>query len=169
VYVRPLTLKQANTYISTQHRHHGIVRGHRFSLGAYVGEIHMGTIIVGRPIARNTCQYTVAEVTRLATNGYPNACSFLYGRAAKACKAMGYTYIQTFILDSETGISLKASGWKKEHITLADGSHWKETRIAPQICLFEEEEPIHIKAHKRKWSKSLNMERIEKELRRNRQ
>jgi len=137
-----------------------MVRGHRFSLGAYVSENLIGTIIVGRPIARNTCQYTVAEVTRLATNGYPNACSFLYGRAARACKAMGFTYIQTFIMDSETGISLKASGWRKEGMTQSDGSHWKETRIAPQICLFKEAEPIHIKAFKQKWSKALNMERI---------
>jgi hypothetical protein len=52
-----------------------------------------------------------AEVTRLCTDGYINACSFLYGAAARVAKAMGYTKIITYILESENGASLRASGW----------------------------------------------------------
>jgi hypothetical protein len=52
-----------------------------------------------------------AEVTRLCTDGIKNGCSFLYGAAARVARAMGYTKIITYILESETGASLRASGW----------------------------------------------------------
>lgn len=47
----------------------------------------------------------------------------LYGACARIAKAMGYNKIQTYILETETGISLKASGWKLEAITA--GGQWK--------------------------------------------
>ncbi len=40
-----------------------------------------------------------------------NACSFLYGAAARAAAAMGYKRIITYTLESENGASLRASGW----------------------------------------------------------
>ena len=42
----------------------------------------------------------VVEVTRLCTDGTKNACSFLYGAAARIAKEMGYKQIQTYILES---------------------------------------------------------------------
>ena len=53
----------------------------------------------------------VNELTRLCTNGAKNACSFLYGAAARAAAAMGYKRIITYTLESENGASLRASGW----------------------------------------------------------
>lgn len=52
------------------------------------------------------------EVTRLCTDGTRNACSFLYGAAARAGFALGYRRIGTYILKSEPGTTLLASGWK---------------------------------------------------------
>jgi hypothetical protein len=52
-----------------------------------------------------------AEVTRLCTDGVKNGCSFLYGAAARVARAMGYTKIISYILESEDGASLRASGW----------------------------------------------------------
>lgn len=110
---RPATLKQANALIAAMHRHHKPVQGHRFSIlvedGA--GTIH-GACVVGRPVARMTDPYNVAEVTRLVTDGHKNACSFLYAAAARAADAMGFDHIQTFILESELGTSLRAAGWE---------------------------------------------------------
>jgi hypothetical protein len=83
------------------------------------GEL-IGAAIVGRPVARMTEQYAVAEVTRLVTDGTPNACSMLYSAAARAAKAMGFSRIQTFILESEPGSSLRAAGWVRE-LTSAGG------------------------------------------------
>lgn len=74
------------------------------------GEI-VGAVIVGRPVGRKNPQFAWAEVTRLVTDGTANACSQLYGCVARICKEMGFERIQTFILDSELGTSLKAAGW----------------------------------------------------------
>ena len=115
--VIPLTLEQANYWISVWHRHHFPVVGHRFSIGCHLDSKMVGVCVVGRPVARLSNQNQIAEVTRLATNGTPNACSILYAASARACKAMGYSKIQTFILDSEPGISLRASGWSVEGLT----------------------------------------------------
>lgn len=107
----PLTLSEANELIARLHRHHKPVIGHRFTIGAEVeGEV-VGAAVTGRPVARNTDQSRIAEVTRLVTNGARHVCSKLYSACARAAEAMGYERIQTFILDSEPGTSLKASGW----------------------------------------------------------
>jgi hypothetical protein len=67
-------------------------------------------------------QYTVAEVTRLATDGTRNACSILYAAAARACDAMGFNSIQTYTLPTEGGHSLRAAGWECEGE--AGGGDW---------------------------------------------
>jgi hypothetical protein len=107
----PLTLKQANALVARLHRHHKPIQGHRFTIGVE-NESLVGAAIVGRPGARMTEQYRVAEVTRLVTDGTRHACSMLYAACARAAEAMGYESIQTFILESESGVSLKAAGWK---------------------------------------------------------
>ena len=110
--VVPLELKDLNALVARLHRHHKPVQGHRFSIGLRddTGKL-VGGLSVGRPVARRTNQRRVLEVTRLVTDGTPNACSFLYAAAARAGKELGYERIQTFILDSEPGTSLRAAGW----------------------------------------------------------
>lgn len=122
--VVPLTLKEANNLVATLHRHHKPVVGHRFSIGAKLDDKLVGAAIVGRPVARMTDIQTTAEVTRLVTDGTPNACSILYAACARAAKAMGFQRIQTFVLDSEPATSLKASGWTYEHTT-SGGDGWQ--------------------------------------------
>ena len=107
----PLTLRQANELIAQHHRHHKPVVGHRFSIGVERDGQLVAAVCVGRPVARMTDPYRVAEVTRLVTDGSKNACSMLYAAAARAAEAMGYDSIQTFILASEPGTSLRAAGW----------------------------------------------------------
>ena len=125
--VIPLTLKEANDFIARHHRHHKPVVGHRFSLGACVvdGSV-IGVAVVGRPVSRMLPFYSVAEVTRLATDGSSNACSFLYGACARVAKEMGFQRIQTYILESEPGTSLKAAGWTFGGMTT--GGSWNTPR-----------------------------------------
>ena len=108
---RPITLKEAAEFVGAFHRHHKAPVGHRFSIGAEHDGKLIGVVVVGRPVARNTPQYTVAEITRLCTDGTKNACSFLYGVAARISKEMGIERVQTFILPTESGISLRAAGF----------------------------------------------------------
>lgn len=148
----PLSLKRLNEYVEQHHRHHKKVQGHKFSLGV-VDEQHtdsaglpllLGACSVGRPVARLVDANSTLEVTRLVTNGTKNACSILYARSAQIAKLMGYKKIQTYILETELGSSLKASGWKNEG--LCGGGQWKHTDGKPR----REDQPT---CKKFRWSK----------------
>lgn len=111
--VVPLTLREANRFVLDVHRHHGRVQGCKFSIGVVDEDGTLrGVAIVGRPTARHRDDGETAEVTRLATDGCPNACSALYAAAWRTARAMGYRRLGTYILDSEPGTSLRAAGWK---------------------------------------------------------
>ena len=108
----PASLAEANAFVTKLHRHHKPVVGHKFSLAAALNGEVVGVAIVGRPVARNRDDGETLEVTRLCTDGTKNACSFLYGAAARAAFALGYRRIGTYILNTEPGTSLVAAGWK---------------------------------------------------------
>jgi hypothetical protein len=103
---------EASAFVAKHHRHHTPPVGHIFSIGAFRGDELVGVVIVGRPVARHRDDGLTAEVTRLCVrDGEPNACSFLYGKAAKAALAMGFRRIGTYTLARESGASLRAAGW----------------------------------------------------------
>lgn len=89
----PMTLKEANAFVEQNHRHHGKVTGHKFSIGLSDGEKIVGVAIVGRPVARHLDDGWTLEVNRLCTDGTRNACSMLYAAAWRAARAMGYKRI----------------------------------------------------------------------------
>lgn len=107
-----IDLAEANAFVTEHHRHHKPVVGHLFSLGAVLDEKIVGVAIIGRPVARMRDDGETAEVTRLCTDGTKDACSFLYGAAARAAFALGFKRIGTYILASEPGTTLRAAGWK---------------------------------------------------------
>ena len=80
----PISLAVANGFVAEHHRHHKPVRGHKFSLGCMVDGRLVGVAIVGRPVSRYLDDGLTLEVNRLCTDGTKNACSFLYGAAARA-------------------------------------------------------------------------------------
>ena len=129
----PISLKEANAFVSQHHRHHRPVVGHKFSIGASDGEKIVGVAIVGRPVSRYLDDGWTLEVNRCCTDGTKNACSLLYGAAWRAAKAMGYKKVVTYILASENGSSLKASGYKC--IGLAGGLRWTGRR-RPTVDLY---------------------------------
>ena len=44
-----LELGEANAFVAQHHRHHRPVVGHKFSIGAVLGEKIVGVAIIGRP------------------------------------------------------------------------------------------------------------------------
>jgi hypothetical protein len=108
-----LDLAEANAFVRRHHRHHPPVVFHLFSLGAALDGHIVGVAIIGRPVARHRDDGVTAEVSRLATDGTRNACSFLYGASARAAFALGFKRIGTYILASEPGVSLTAAGWRQ--------------------------------------------------------
>jgi hypothetical protein len=81
-------------------------------MGAALDEKVVAVAIVGRPVARRLQDGWTCELTRLASDGTRNACSFLYGRAWRAARALGWRRMITYTLASEDGASLKAAGFK---------------------------------------------------------
>lgn len=78
-----------------------------------MGDDLVGVVIVGRPVSRVRDDGMTLEVTRLCTTGASNACSFLYGAAARAAFALGYRRIGTYIRADESGCSVAAAGWRQ--------------------------------------------------------
>jgi hypothetical protein len=76
------------------------------------GEL-VGAVMIARPAAIHYNGQRIAEVARLVTDGTPHVASKLYAAAARACEAMGFRAVQTYILDREPGTSLIAAGWTR--------------------------------------------------------
>ena len=136
VEIVPITLREANAFVSEYHRHHGPTTGHKFSIGLSDGEKIIGVVIAGRPVSRHLDDGLTLEVNRLCTDGTRNACSMLYAAAWRAAKAMGYKRMVTYILESENGASLRASGWKC--VGQAGGLRWTGKR-RPKADLYPAE------------------------------
>lgn len=137
--VTPIGLDEANAFVAKHHRHHKPVPGCKFSVA--VSEMLVaalpivtvepgrvvGVAIVGRPVARGSDDGWTLEVNRVATDGFFNACSMLYGAAWRAAKALGYRRLITYTLPEEGGASLRAAGWRL--IGQRGGGSWNcETR-----------------------------------------
>jgi len=118
----PISLEEANAVVLRLHRHHGAVVGHKFSLAAAVDDTIVGVAIIGRPVARHLDDGWTLEVLRVATDGTQNTCSFLYGAAWRACRALGYRRLGTYVLADESGVSLRAAGW--EIVGAVPGRSW---------------------------------------------
>jgi hypothetical protein len=118
----PVKFRDANEYVRRLHRHHKPVVGAKFCIGAMAAGELVGVAIIGRAVSRILDDKFTVEVTRCCTNGYRNACSFLYGAAWRAAKCLGYRRIVTYTLRSESGSSLRALGW--HCIDNAGGGTW---------------------------------------------
>lgn len=122
--IRPIELKIANRFIIENHRHHKQVQGHKFSIGLFKDEKLIGILCCGRPVSRHLDNGFILEVTRLCTDGTKNSCSKLYSAAARIARELGYDKIITYILESESGSSLIATGWECEARDVG-GLKWK--------------------------------------------
>ena len=56
------------------------------------------------------------EVTRIASDGCPNACSILYEAARKVTFELGYLKLITYTPQTESDSSLRGVVWKKVEV-----------------------------------------------------
>jgi len=121
--VVPIYWREAKAFVLDHHRHHLPGGNGRFSVGVEdeSGQLR-GVAVLGRTKARMLPHKHVLEVTRVATDGCPNACSALYGASCRIHKPHGYRKACTYTLLSEPGTSLRAAGWRPVAIT--DGGSW---------------------------------------------
>lgn len=118
----PIFQREAFAYVSKHHRHHKKPVGSIFQIALHDGDKIVGVAIVGRPVSRMLQNGTTAEVTRLCTDGTKNACSMLYSACWRIAKNMGYKKLITYILESESGTSLRAANWHL--IGIRGGGSW---------------------------------------------
>jgi hypothetical protein len=123
IELRPISRDEGDPFIRQHHRHHNVPLGALWRHGVHDGAGSLvGVAVVGRPVARPLDDGFTMEVTRLCTDGEPNACSMLYAAARRAALAKGYRRGLTYILASEDGTSLRAAGW--EFLWTVRGRSW---------------------------------------------
>ena len=155
----PLSLKEANEFVASLHRHHAPVHGDKFRIGCADdnGKL-VGVVQCGRPVSRYLDDGMTLEVVRLCSDGTENVCSFLYSRCARVAKELGYKKIITYILESENGASLRASGWHLDAEKCGGGSWDSPSRpralLDNQISIFEQK-PKYSTEPKKRYAKEL--------------
>ena len=155
----PMELRDVQNYINENHRHHKASHRDKFRIGCVSDGKIVGVIQVGRPVSRYLDDGKTLEVLRLCSDGTKDVCSFLYSKSARIAKEMGYSKIITYILSTESGISLKASGWHLEENNVG-GSDWNVPSrprevISCQMSLFDEKPKYPINVKKQRWAKNL--------------
>lgn len=96
--LRDITIRAAKRIVADWHRHLDKPQGAKFAIAAWKD---------GRLVA---------------TDGTPNACSFLYTRAKRAAQALGFKRVLTKTLPEESGASLRAVAAKCHG--LSRGGSW---------------------------------------------
>ena len=122
--VCPISIREASRFVLHHHRHHRPPQGALFAIGAERDGQLVGVAIVGRPVGRGLQDGRTVEITRVATDGTRNACSFLYGRCRRVAAALGYERVVTYTRQDESGSSPRAAGF--EQTALLDARSWAE-------------------------------------------
>lgn len=112
LYVVPCDMAAARDFVARIHRHLSPPLAGKFAVAVadQDGAIR-GVAIAGRPVSRVLDDGRTLEVTRVATDGCPNACSVLYGAIRRAAWSLGYQRVYTYTLPVEGGASLRAAGF----------------------------------------------------------
>lgn len=125
----PITLREANDFVSAYHRHNGRTSrdGGKFAIGVANESGLVGVAIVGNPLSATYMDGYTAEVLRVCTapNAPLGSNSFLYSRCWQAWRAMGGTRLITYTLTTESGASLRGAGWQVLHKTKDGHNDWE--------------------------------------------
>ena len=121
IRLAPIDHVEVNQFVQQHHRHNAMLRFQQFYLSIRDTKDKLrGVALMRTPIASPTGAAFVdaLEVTRCCTDGVKNGCSMLYGACSRIAQALGYKRIITYTLTTESGASLKASGFEIEHTTV---------------------------------------------------
>lgn len=120
--IKPIHIRQADSFIELHHRHCGKRGNGKFAIACYADDLLVGVAIAGRPSSRHEDDGKTIEVYRVCTTGYRNATSFLYSRCKRIGQLMGYEKFMTYTLQEESGSSLRAIG----AVIVSEVTHGKE-------------------------------------------
>lgn len=117
--IAPVTLRAARAFVARHHRHApSPPPGWRFGASVRNGLQTIAIVMVGRPVARLIDASTTVEINRLCIRRdipaalRQNAASMLLGWAAREARKRKFRRVVTYTLQSESGTSLRAAGFK---------------------------------------------------------
>lgn len=131
----PISMKQVQQYVEDYHRHLGRSITPIFCVGCASIDPDdeytlVGVAIVGLPLALVHSDGWTLEVSRCCTDGTKNANSMLYAACWRTARSMGYERLITYTHQSESGITMKATGWKcVTEVGITNRSKPKHNRI----------------------------------------
>lgn len=150
----PVDHATCKEFIGRHHRHNKPPVGWKFCVGLECGRsigsgtdssgadawewTLVGVAVAGRPVARELDCERAVEITRVCTAGKKNANSRLYGAICRAAKALGYDVAYTYTLQSESGASLRAAGFREDARLNARPTWSCPARQRVQVDLFGE-------------------------------
>ncbi len=117
IELRPCPVRRAEKVVAQLHRHLPRIVGGLFAVTAWVDGELVGVGVASEPKAPRSRDGFTVEITRIATDGHPNACSRLYGALCRAAAAIGHRRAITFTQLFEPGISLRAAGFSERGVT----------------------------------------------------
>ena len=123
---QPITFREACEFVRLHHRTHKAPQGCKACVGLTDGERVIGVAIVGRPTARHLDDGWTGEVTRdCVLAEYKNAASKMSAAGRRLIFALGYSRAITYTLPEESGVSMRAAGWRL--VGEAGGGTWNRT------------------------------------------
>jgi len=130
IYAQPITIKNANEFIKSFHRHHRptIRNSGRWAMAALDNNQNVvGVVIAGNPVSASFMDGFTIELTRLCVKeGAPKGtCSFLLGKCCSIWRTMGGKRVITYTLESESGASQRSGGWTLAG-TVKPHSRWQD-------------------------------------------
>lgn len=152
--LRPVTLRDAKRFVGEHHRHNQPPVGWQFGVGLSNGTDELRAVaIAGRPVNRNLADGQTVEITRVCTVGDRNANSMLYAALCRAAKALGYRRAITYTLESESGSSLRATGFREVGRVKAGRSWASEDRARHDATIWGD--PILPDEDRIRWERTL--------------
>ncbi len=137
--ILPITVKAARKLVKQWHRKLPEIQGGLFAASVAVNDNVVGVAIAGNParVWQGTGRLVISRVATPGVVELPaskNACSMLYGSLCRAAKALGYREAWTYTVDGESGVSLKAAGFKCMGMT-GDSEHSRPSRPRKKAVL----------------------------------
>lgn len=125
----PMNIARARRVVAAWHRHLKRVQGGLWAVACAAEGSNdvVGVAIVARPPRMQDDGWS-AEIVRVATNGTPNASSFLMGLCRRIAFIQGYRVIRTKTRPDEPGSSLLGAGFRDEGGLTEGRSHSRPSR-----------------------------------------
>lgn len=121
--------KRVFEFINAHHRHHDAPVGWKFGMGIWNGPTLLGVAAVGNPVNRIMMARGFWEINRVCLRDlWPDdelgrhAASQVYAACRKEIRRRGGQKVLTYVLESESGVSLKAAGFVR--VWRTKGGSW---------------------------------------------